>query len=215
MDNKNEDLQEQEKIDDNIEKIEPNEENSQDKLETVDINKATEPTAKTNFWREWVFPFIVQFIVIVLIVKYVFFLTRVPTGSMLPTVQLDSWLFATKIYNVEKRVNRGDVVMFQSDELDMILLKRCVGLPGETVEIKKDGKIFINGAPYDEPYVVNTYAQTPQEFVIPEGNYLFLGDNRSGSVDARYWENPYTPAEKIIGEVHFTLYPFTNFGVIK
>ncbi|MEG3005961.1 MAG: signal peptidase I [Oscillospiraceae bacterium] len=215
MDNKNEDLQEQEKIDDNIEKIELNEENTQNNSEIEDIKKTSEPTAKINFWKEWVFPFIVQFVVIFLIIKYVVFLTTVPTGSMLPTVQLDSWHIATKIYNVEKRVQRGDIIMFQSDELNMILLKRCIGLPGETVKIAKDGKIFINGAPYDEPYVVNTYAQDEQVFVIPEGNYLFLGDNRSGSIDARYWKNPYIPAEKIIGEAHFTLYPFKDFGVLR
>jgi len=52
-------------------------------------------------------------------------------------------------------------------------------------------------------------------FQIPEGMYLFLGDNRAGSSDARGWRHPYVPAEDITGKAVFTIFPFKNFGILK
>ena len=52
-------------------------------------------------------------------------------------------------------------------------------------------------------------------FVVPEGCFLFLGDNRNGSLDARYWDNPYISGDQIKGKAHFTIWPFDNFGPLK
>lgn len=164
--------------------------------------------------KEWVIPFILEILAVVLIVKFVCFLAVVPTGSMIPTVDEGSWLFATRMHNPVKSVQRGDIIVFQSDEMNETLLKRCIGLPGETVELDDEGKLYINGEYMDEPYVVNKMEQSAS-FVVPEGCYLFLGDNRSGSTDAREWDLPYIPADKLMGEAHFTLWPLKNFGLLK
>ena len=164
--------------------------------------------------REWIIPFGLEIIGVLLIVKFVCFFAVVPTGSMIPTIDEHSVLFATRMYNPEKNVARGDIIVFQSDEVEKTLIKRCIGLPGDSIVISEEGKLFINGEYYPEPYVINTEGGAAT-FEVPQGHYLFFGDNRSGSVDARYWEEPYIPAESLMGEARFTLWPLRNFGVLK
>lgn len=161
--------------------------------------------------KEWVIPVVLEVLVVLFFVKNVAFLIRVPTGSMIPTIDEKSWLVATRVHNPEKRVERGDIIAFYSDEMDKMLIKRCIGLPGETVDIDDDGQVYINGELLEEEYVVYPSGESGH-FEVPEGCYFFLGDNRSGSIDARFWENPYIPAEKIYGQAHFTLWPLDNFG---
>lgn len=161
--------------------------------------------------KEWVLPLVLEGIAIILIIKYVAFITIVPTGSMLPTVELGSLHIATRMYNPEKNVKRGDIIVFYSDELNETLFKRCIGLPGESIEVKDGGKVYINGEYLDEPYVVFP-SDEEGSFNVPQGCYLFFGDNRAGSDDARLWEQPYISGDKIIGEAHFTVWPFKDFG---
>ncbi len=167
------------------------------------------------YLKEYIFPICVQCFIIYMFLQYVAFLTVVPTGSMIPTVEPHSIIIATKVYNPEKTIKRGDIVLFKSEEMGNILFKRCIGLPGERVDITKSGQIFINDAPLNEYYVKNTQQQEPQSFQIPEDCYFFLGDNRSGSFDAREWHQPYISKDKLIGEARFTLWPIKNFGVLK
>ena len=166
-----------------------------------------------RFIKEWVIPFGVEVVVIVLLIKFVFFFTYVPTGSMIPTIAEKSWLFAVHVYNVEETVERGDILVFDSEETETTLIKRVVGLPGETVEIIS-GVVYINGEKLEEEYVVHE-SYEDRVFQIPEGMYLFLGDNRAGSSDARGWRHPYVPAEDITGKAVFTIFPFKNFGILK
>lgn len=166
-----------------------------------------------RFIKEWVIPFGVEVVVIVLLIKFVFFFTYVPTGSMIPTIAEKSWLFAVHVYNVEETVERGDILVFDSEETETTLIKRVVGLPGETVEIIS-GVVYINGEKLEEEYVVHA-SYEDRVFQIPEGMYLFLGDNRAGSSDARGWRHPYVPAEDITGKAVFTIFPFKNFGILK
>lgn len=164
--------------------------------------------------KEWIIPFALEVVAILLIIKFVVFVATVPTGSMIPTVNENSRLIATRMYFPEKTVQRGDILVFKSDELGLTLLKRAVGLPGDEIILDEDGKMFVNGLPYPEPYVMNT-SPTGGMWQVPEGCYLFMGDNRSGSDDARYWNDPYISADKLVGEARFTIFPFKDFGVLK
>lgn len=87
-------------------------------------------------------------------------------------------------------LKRGDVVMhLYPKNLSKSYLKRIVGLPGETIEIR-NGKVYVNGQILDEPYVLesnNTKQQTFAPEVIAGNNYYVLGDNRDNSSDSRYW----------------------------
>lgn len=163
--------------------------------------------------KEWVIPYGLLILGILMLTKYVVFFLIVPSGSMYPTIDEHSVLVAVPVHDATK-LQRGDIVAFQSDELNIQMVKRLIGLPGDNVVINQQGKLTINGQA-----VVETYVQYPanvgEHFEVPEGCYLFLGDNRSDSNDARYWDNPYIPAEKIRGKAIFTLWPVVDFGVLK
>jgi len=164
-----------------------------------------------KLWKGWILPFGVEILVLLFVIKFLFFFVIVPTGSMIPTIDKASILFATRVRDPEKQLERGDIVVFDSDELGLTLVKRLVGLPGDTVVLDKYGKMTLNGEPVEEPYVFYRSGLSA-EFQVPEGCYLFLGDNRSGSNDARMWEQPYIPGEKICGKAQFTIWPVANFG---
>lgn len=175
------------------------------------------PVRKKRFsfitmFHEWIIPFGIEILAVIAIIKFLFFFAYVPTGSMIPTIAEQSWIFSTRVYDTDS-IKRGDILVFESDELDIILIKRVIGLPGEQVDIK-EGKVYINGVLLNEPYVVNASRET-MSFTVPEGCYLFFGDNRTHSNDARLWRHPYIPAEKITGKALFTIFPFKNFGTLN
>lgn len=161
--------------------------------------------------KEWVIPFGVEILILLFLLRYVFFLVMVPTGSMKPVIDEGSCLFVTRLYAPEKTVKRGDILVFWSDELGEKLIKRVVGLPGDHIQLDDEGKMFVNGAYFPESYV-HFPDEVSGEWQVPQGQYLFMGDNREGSFDARYWENPYIPGEEISGKAWFALWPPNCFG---
>ncbi|WP_461205901.1 signal peptidase I [Clostridium sp. DL1XJH146] len=168
---------------------------------------------KKSFFTEWVIPVISALLIAYIINKFVFFNVTVPTSSMYPTITPGDRMVVTRIYNLEKLV-RGDIVVFDSDELDETLIKRLIGLPGDNILIEDSGKVFINGQLLEEPYVLNS-GDAAGSFKVPENSYFFLGDNRGNSKDARYWKEPYIDGSKIRGKARFIIYPFDRFGKFK
>jgi signal peptidase I len=166
-----------------------------------------------TFVKEWLVPIFIAIIIAVLINKFLIFKIRVPTGSMLPTIKLGDQMFTLRTYNFNK-LKRGDIIVFYSDELHLRLVKRLIGLPGEKIDLKDGGKLYVNDVKIDEPYVINK-DNLNKSFQVPQGYYLFLGDNRADSDDARYWKNPYIPAKKIEGKVIFRVFPLNRMGTLK
>ncbi len=166
------------------------------------------------FFKEWVVPVAIALIIVVFLNKFVFILVTVPTGSMETTIMPGDRLYINELFDM-KNAKRGDILVFKSDELDeKRLVKRVIGLPGETVEVKTDGSVYINNLKLDEPYAVQTECEE-KIFNVPENSYLFFGDNRPISYDARYWENPYINQSKIIGETLFRFFPFNRIGKVE
>ena len=170
----------------------------------------TQEERMKNIIKGWVIPFGIEILVLLFVIRVLFFFVVVPSGSMIPTIDEASILFATRVHD-PTTLERGDIVVFQSDELGITLVKRLIGLPGDTVILDKEGKLSINGERVEEPYVFYK-AAVSGKFQVPEGHYLFLGDNRSGSNDARVWKQPYISGEKICGKAQFTIWPVANFG---
>ena len=133
-------------------------------------------------------------------------------GSMVPTLNVGDRLFVTRVYNPEN-LERGDIVVFHSDEKDEDMIKRLIGKPGDEIVIK-DGIVTVNGETLYENYI-----GTPDKFngvyEVPEGKYFFLGDNRFFSSDSRYWDNPYIDSSDIMGKAQLKVYPLSDFGMIK
>ena len=159
--------------------------------------------------------FIIAAIACFLITHFVIFKGYVPTGSMKPTLNEGDHLMVTRIYNFDN-IKRGDILVFKSDELNDVLVKRVIGLPGDYVVISA-GTVSINGDVIQEDYVVNKDVSDKKDgsFIVPEKCYFFLGDNRPVSNDAALWKDPFIPASKILGKVQLKVYPFNEFGSVK
>lgn len=162
--------------------------------------------------NDWVIPIIVAIILALAINKFVFFNITVPTESMYPTIKIGDRIIVTRIYNYNK-LQRGNVIVFHSDELKEELVKRLIGLPGDTVDVKEDG-VYVNNVKLDEPYIVNRGGKTGS-YKVPQGEYFFLGDNRSNSYDSRLWKDPYIPKDKIKGKAVYTIFPFSRMAAMK
>ena len=91
---------------------------------------------KTNFFTEWVVPILIALVLAFLINKFLIFKVKIPSESMVPTLNVGDRLFVTRIYNPEK-LKRGDIVVFHSDEKNEDMIKRLIGLPGDKVVIKE------------------------------------------------------------------------------
>ena len=158
--------------------------------------------------REWVEALLFALIVAGIVRTYIVAPFKIPSGSMIPAIQIGDHIFAS-MYSygawlpftddklLAQPVERGDIVIFpypRDPSIDYI--KRAVGLPGETLEIRED-QVFINGAPLDEPYA---YFEGKQRLAlggerisnfgpitIPEDRLFMMGDNRYNSADSRFW----------------------------
>jgi len=163
---------------------------------------------------EWGIPIVGAYIVFLLLNKFVFFNIIVPTSSMEPTIMPNDRIMVTRIYN-KGNIKRGDVIVFQSDELDEKLIKRVIGLPGDKIKITDSGEVYVNGEIIQEEYVKNQVRSKEIYhglrlgiYEVPKDSFLFLGDNRTNSKDSRYWNNPYIEKEKILGKARVIIFPF-------
>jgi signal peptidase I len=164
--------------------------------------------------KEWVIPVAVALAIVLMLNKFVFILVTVPTGSMEETIMPGDRLYVDELFNIED-AERGDIIVFNSEELDnKRLVKRLIGLPGDVVEVKSNGNVFVNGEKLDEPYADESETDE-KTFTVPEGSYLFLGDNRPISYDARYWTDPYIDGDQIIGRVVFRFFPLDRIGEVS
>ena len=146
--------------------------------------KRLAPEDRGSFWSNWGY-LIVTAAVIVVLFKVIFQLSWVPSGSMETTIPEHTLLISWQLpYMVsDPTPERGDIVTFWSDELNKLLVKRVVGLPGDDITFR-DG-----------------YTQSNASFQVPEGCVFFMGDNRTGSNDARFWNEPYISVDHIRARV--------------
>ena len=140
---------------------------------------------------------------------------KVEGTSMLPQLADEQRIFVSKIAYRFDSIERGDVIVFRfPDDPSRSYIKRVVGLPGETVEIRR-GEVLINGGTFPEPYVPRRYRDPSSHppFVVGQGTYYVLGDHRNTSNDSRTWG---TVAEAFItGKAVFAYWPPDRFGVVR
>lgn len=138
-----------------------------------------------------------------LLLQTYWMLMFIPSLSMLPCLEPGDFLIGTRH---PKQYERGDVLVFR-DHDRQILIKRLIGLPGEEVILTEAGEVFVDGKLLEEPYVQHQATGEGCAFQVPDGKLLFLGDNRGGSWDARYWKNPYISTESIMAKATYKLLP--------
>ncbi|CAM2892501.1 signal peptidase I [Hathewaya histolytica] len=175
----------------------------------------------STFLKNWILPIVVAFLIAGVISRFIGYVISVPTGSMYPTITPGDKIITTRIYK-KNNLKRGDIIVFDSLEYDKKFVKRLIGLPGDKINIEKDGTLYINGKVYNEPYIQNQISPLENyegmnlgSFEVPEGKYFFLGDNRTSSNDSRYWKEPYISSKDIKGKARIVVYPFNRIGKLK
>jgi len=160
-------------------------------------------------------------IAILIIILQFFKPTVIFEHSMEDTLHPKDYVFLYKqAYSFGGIVNYGDIIVFKSNLLDdngvqKSLIKRVIGLPGDTIEIKDD-IVYRNGLPLDEPYVKG--GATPGDLAslrVPANSYFVMGDNRPVSMDSRTSEVGFVPFDKIEGKVVFRLFPLSSAGAVR
>lgn len=133
-------------------------------------------------------------------------------SSMTPTLNEGDIVVSVK----ESDIKQGDLVAFYIG--NKILVKRCIALPGQTVDIDQSGNVYVDGVLLDEPYLSEkSLGDATLEFPyqVPENRYFCMGDHRSTSVDSRHTEIGCISEEQIVGRIVFRVWPFSGFGTVK
>lgn len=138
---------------------------------------------------------------------------RVSGPCMTPNILNGDYIMVSKMAYALAQPERGDIIGFRAPDNPRInMMKRIIGLPGETIEIK-DGTVFVNNEPLNEPYIAEAPLYTYSKAIIPLDNYFVLGDNRNYSTDSH---TGYTvPRDAIIGKVAFSYWPPPEWGFVK
>lgn len=165
----------------------------------------------------------------------------IPSSSMEPTLLIDDRLIIDKLSFRWRKPERGEIIVFNPPnnpvvpDATKVYIKRVIGLPGDRISIH-DGKVFINDAPLNEPYIASplNYTLPTQDdalcpscfrptnvqsgnvqsgkehpfFTVPDGNYWVMGDNRNNSLDSHAWG--FMPEENLVGRAMFRYWPFDN-----
>ncbi len=168
----------------------------------TDEREEETPVPAKSVVREYIEVILVCVIFILFARHFVFQQSEIPSGSMEDTILIgdyilvNRWAYAPVSFGWERalvpsrEIRRGDIVVFkqpQTPERDYI--KRVIGVPGDTVEVARNGEVFVNGDLLVEPYVNPLYAETrphPPTRVKP-GHYFVMGDHRNLSSDSREW----------------------------
>jgi signal peptidase I len=147
----------------------------------------------------------------------------IPSGAMLPTLQINDRLIIDKITYRSSDPQRGDIVVFnptaqlEKENYKDAFIKRVIGVPGDRVEVKS-GKVYINGKVLPEKYLDEppryqwSSTELTPDGIVPPGHYLVLGDNRNNSYDSHYWG--FVPKDKIVGKATVRFWPMNRAGGI-
>jgi signal peptidase I len=138
----------------------------------------------------------------------------IPSGSMIPTLEIGDRVLVNKFIYRFTEPRRGDIIVFESvDNSNEDLIKRVVGLPRDRIAVR-GGKLFVNGERQKEPYTNKKipdrsfYAQTR----VPKNHVFVMGDNRGNSADSRVF-GP-LPEKNIEGEAFLRFWPPDRIGLL-
>lgn len=183
---------------------------------TTSKSSLPNPPRKVNPWVEGLQTIGLSVVLALGIRTFVAEARYIPSGSMLPTLEINDRLVVEKISYRFNPPQRGDIVvfwppeaLFPAGERRDAFIKRVIGLPGDTIEIT-EGTVFVNGEPLEEDYI-----QAPPDYTwgpetVPDESYLVLGDNRNSSYDSHSWG--YVPRDNIIGRAVVRFWPPNRIG---
>jgi signal peptidase I len=160
-----------------------------------------------------------DFIITIILAVVIFFVLQFTVGnfvvigaSMQPSFHEGERVIVSKLTYKFHEPERGDVIVFlPPGNIKEDLIKRIIGLPGETVEVR-DGVVYVNNLPLDEPYIKQAPNYKYSVEVVPQGEYWVLGDNRNNSNDSHTgWT---VPREDIIGKTWLIVWPVDRWQAV-
>ena len=153
-------------------------------------------------------PYIITIIIVLLIKQFIVAPIKVNGSSMSTTLENNDIMILNKIDYRFNDIKRFDIVVVDSEY--EYLIKRVIGLPGETIEFK-DNKLYVNGKYIKQNF---KYKETEDfKYKVPKGKYFVMGDNRTNSLDSRSF-GPFEK-KKILGKTSLTIFPFSRYGKKK
>ncbi len=187
---------------------------------------------KKSVLRDWVESIIIAFLLAMVIRTFIVQAFKIPTGSMRMTllegdlILVNKFVYGAKVPLLNSWLpavhspRRGDVVVFiYPEDKKKDFIKRLVGLPGESVEIK-GGSIYINDKPVQEPvfnrvyyYNRGDFGAEGQKIIVPKNSYFVLGDNSASSKDSRYWG--FVPKDNLLGEALIIYWPLNRIRIVR
>ena len=136
---------------------------------------------------------------------------RIEGDSMEPNLHNGEYVLIDKISYLLHSLDRGDVIVFTPPNNERDYIKRVIGLPGDTVEIK-DGRVYVNGVVLDEPYLKSRINNDMPARMVEKGRYFVLGDNRNNSSDSRSF-GTITP-QSIVGRAWLVYWPPSDWSTV-
>lgn len=215
-------------------RVEPNDDQLRDEMMPPPV-AAEDPKQQSETWaflKELPFLIVGALIVAVLVKSFLIQVFYIPSGSMLETLQIDDRVIVNKLAYRIGDPSRGHVVVFEPETFEAEslvtkvsrnllesvglrtpqsdLIKRIIGLPGETIEIR-DNQVLIDDSPLNEPYLppdIRMRDFGPE--LVPADSYFVMGDNRSSSRDSRVFGA--IAGERIVGRAFSIVWPPSNWG---
>ncbi len=144
----------------------------------------------------------------------------IPSPSMVPTLAVGDRLLVEKVSYRLHTPRQGDIVVFEPPPqlqeygytASQAFIKRVIGLPGQTVQITQ-GKVYVDGQPLAEDYILEAPAYEMPPVKVPAGNLFVMGDNRNDSNDSHVWG--FLPAQNVIGRAALRFWPLDKAGTVQ
>jgi signal peptidase I len=184
-------------------------------------NPTAEPAESTRAFRvarEWIILGGAAVVIALVVRAFLFQAFYIPSESMVPTLKIHDRVLVNKLSYKLHPVHRGDIVVFKAPKGVVPpvkdLVKRVIGIPGDTVEGKADGFVYVNGKKQNENYLGKGVTTTPGFSLrtVPPDSYWVMGDNRQVSEDSRVFG--YIPKRDIVGRVFIRIWPLNRIDLL-
>jgi signal peptidase I len=180
------------------------------------------PAVKKAAWLsflEWGILIVSALVIALLIKTFLFQAFYIPSESMTPTLLKNDRVLVNKLSYHMHDVHRGDIVVFKAppgiDPDVKDLVKRVIGLPGDTIEARADGHVYINGQKLEENWLPRgVRTEIFQPIKIPPESYFVLGDNRGNSKDSRFFPSHFIRKQDIVGRVFLRIWPLNRIDIL-
>ncbi len=187
-------------------------------LSPIGLDQDNEGPSPLRNAVEWVAVIVGAVVIALLVRNFVVQSFQIPSGSMHPTLVEGDRVLVNRLSYRLHDINRGDVIVFARPESAPAapgepedLIKRVIGLPGDTVEAR-DGDVYVNNRKLDEPYLAEGTMTTnlDEPVKVPEGELFVMGDNRGNSSDSRFIGT--IPEDLVVGRAFAIIWPLSRFS---